>query len=220
MASRNGSERGAVVAQSACPVFAVTGAVGAAAVVLPLTPWSFDPGADGVNPAVADAGQLYILQATQNMNVRLIGNGTVQATNTVTYTAPSGAQTVTIHGYTISFTSSGTANTDAATLAALILAHPVISRSFAASVAANVVTITYKVPGAGGNFLALSVTGTGAARGAALFASGVGPTAGAAASNSYFVTANQPFFIYRLPFHTQVDVIAASAGTLNIFLGV
>jgi hypothetical protein len=153
------------------------------------------------------------------MNVRLIGNGTVNATNTVTYTAPSGAQTVTIAGWTLSFTSSGVQNTDAATLVSLILSHPVVSRVFAASAAANVVTITYKIPGAGGNSLPLAVTGTGAARGAATFGSGVGPTAGASAVD-YFVNANQPFFVYRLPFHTQVDVIAAAAGTLNIYLGV
>ena len=48
MASRNGSERGAVVAQSACPLFAVTAAP-AVATILPLPPFSAVPGADGVN---------------------------------------------------------------------------------------------------------------------------------------------------------------------------
>ena len=218
MASRNSTERGAVVAQSACPLFALSVSVSAAAAVFPLPPWSVDL-APNARPAVAEAGQLYILQCTQNMNVRLIGNGTTVATQTVTYTAPSGAQTVTIAGWVLSFTSSGVQNTDAATLVSLINSDVVLARVFNASAAANVVTITYKVPGAGGNFLTLAVTGTGAAAGGATFAGGAGPTAGTTAANAYFVTANQPFFVYRLPNHTQLDVLAAGAGTLQIFLG-
>lgn len=220
MASRNGSERGAVVAQSACPLFAVTAAP-AVATILPLPPFSVAPGPDGINPAVAEAGQLYIIQCTANMQVRLVGNGTVASSGTVTYTAPAGAQTVTILGRTLSFTSSGVAATDATTLASLVLADPILNKSFSASSAAAVCTITYKVPGAGGNLFTFTVTGTGAAAsGAGFLTGGVGPAAGSAAGNSYTVLANQPFFVYRLPYHTQIDVTPTGASTVNVHLGV
>jgi len=220
MSSRNSDVRTSVVAQSACPVFAGSFTIGVAAAILPLPPFSRDLGPNGV-PLVAEVGQLYILQSATAFNVRLVGSGTVNATGTITYTAPSGAQTIVINGYTLSFTSSGVQNTDAATAATLINADPILNKFFSAAAVTNVCTVTDRISGAGGNLISFTGTGTGAAfSGAGFLTSGVGPTAGATATNSYIVPANQPFFVYRLWHHTQLDVIAGGAGTLQVYLGV
>lgn len=105
--------------------------------------------------------------------------GGVAATNTVTYTAPSGAQTIVIMGRTVNLTAGADATSTALAAVAAIQADVVASRMVSATSAAGVVTLTAKtLPGtqAVGNGITLTVTGTGAARGSATFTGGVSST--------------------------------------------
>jgi len=112
------------------------------------------------------------------------GSGTA-ASQTVTYSGSTGAQTITIGGVAVSFTAGATDN---ATLVAAINAIRLNSSAFglvfipmapvygAALNAANVLTLwANTVPRANtlGNGLTLAVTGTGATAGGATFAGGV-----------------------------------------------
>lgn len=95
---------------------------------------------------------------------------------TVTYLAPAGAQTVTVGGKQVSFTSSGNATTDAATLAALINADAILGVGCAATSAAGVCTIKIKAHArlyGMLNGVTLAATGTGATANGATFTGGV-----------------------------------------------
>ncbi len=100
------------------------------------------------------------------------GTGGVAASQTVTYVAPSGAQTIVIMGRSVAFTAGATATATALVAVAAIQADAIASRYVTASSAAGVVTLTAKtLPGAQlvGNGITLTATGTGAtANGATL----------------------------------------------------
>jgi hypothetical protein len=101
------------------------------------------------------------------------------ASQTVTYTAPSGAQTITIAGRQVSFTAGADAPTTAAIAVAAIQADTIANRLVRASAAAGVVTLRSNVPptiAAAANGQTLAATGTGAAVGGATFAGGVNAT--------------------------------------------
>jgi phage tail sheath gpL-like len=107
------------------------------------------------------------------------GNGGTAASQTVTYTAPAGAQTIVIAGRTVNFTAGADATATALAAVAAIQADSVANRLVSASSAAGVVTLKAKVlPCANtmANGATLAVTGTGAAAGGATFAGGVNST--------------------------------------------
>lgn len=101
------------------------------------------------------------------------------ASQTVTYTAPSGAQTIVIAGRTVSFTASGTATNTALLAVAAIQADVIANRLVRATSAAGVVTLKSNVPpcmATSANGMTLAVTGTGAAVGGGTFTGGVNDT--------------------------------------------
>lgn len=105
--------------------------------------------------------QLFKKLANGNLPVDRVGSchayGTVQFTGTA-----AAAQTVTINNTVVSQTGSGTADTDAASMAAAINANAVLSKLVVARAAAatDLVTIQAKKAGAAGNY-SLSCTGQG-----------------------------------------------------------
>lgn len=72
------------------------------------------------------------------------------------------------------FSQAGTNTQDAASLAAVINAHSVLSLSFVATSAAAVVTVTSKVKGTIGNHIPISETGTSITASGAFLAGGTG----------------------------------------------
>lgn len=101
------------------------------------------------------------------------------ASQTVTYTAPAGAQTITIAGRAVAFTAGADATTTAAIAVAAIQADLIANRLVRSSSAAGVVTLRSNVPptiATAANGMALAATGTGAAVGGATFAGGVNDT--------------------------------------------
>ena len=111
-------------------------------------------------------------------------NGGVAASNTVTYTAPAGAQTIVIGGITVSFTAGVDAPTTVQAAIAAIRANtsafglvfiPTPPQYGAAINTGGVLTLwanTIPVANQLGNGLTFAVTGTGAVVGAATFTGG------------------------------------------------
>lgn len=105
-------------------------------------------------------------------------NGTAGTppSQTVTYTAPAGAQTVVIGGKSVAFTAGADATTTAAAGAAAINADPVTGLGAVASNVAGVLTVKLKVHArlyGMVNGVTFSATGTGAAAGGATMVGGV-----------------------------------------------
>jgi phage tail sheath gpL-like len=107
------------------------------------------------------------------------GTGGVAASQTVTYTAPAGAQTITIAGRQVNFNAGADATATALAAVAAIQADVQASRFVFASSAAGVVTLKAKtLPSAqaAANGMTLAATGTGAAVGGATFTGGTNAT--------------------------------------------
>lgn len=101
------------------------------------------------------------------------------ASQTVTYTAPAGAQTITIAGRVVSFAAGVDAPTTALVAVAAIQADLIANRLVRSSSAAGVLTLRSNVPptiATAANGMTLAATGTGAAVGGATFAGGVNDT--------------------------------------------
>ena len=96
------------------------------------------------------------------------------ASGSVTYTVASGAQTVVVSGHSVGFASDISDALTATAAAAAITADPVVSLLVAATVDGvdpTKVNIVSRLPGTVGNYT-LTVTGTGAAAGAATLTGG------------------------------------------------
>lgn len=101
------------------------------------------------------------------------------ASQTVTYSGSSGAQTITIAGRQVSFASGASDTITATTALAAIAADTIANRYVRATNVAGVVTLKSNLPpvqAACANGMTLAVTGTGASVGAATFAGGVSDT--------------------------------------------
>lgn len=104
------------------------------------------------------------------------GTGGTAASQTVTYVAPSGAQTIVIAGRTVNFTAGADATTTAAIAVAAIQADSVASRLVSASSVAGVVTLkakTFPCSHTLANGATLTATGTGATANGATLTGGV-----------------------------------------------
>lgn len=98
------------------------------------------------------------------------------ASQTVTFTAPAGAQTITIAGRVVSFTAGVDAPTTALVAVAAIQADATANRLVRATAAAGVVTLKANAPpviATMANGMTLASTGTGSAVGGATFTGGV-----------------------------------------------
>lgn len=107
------------------------------------------------------------------------GNGGTSASQTVTYVAPSGAQTIVIAGRSVAFTAGADATTTAAIAVAAIQADAVANRLVRASSVAGVVTVkanTLPCANTLANGATLTATGTGATANGATLTGGVNST--------------------------------------------
>lgn len=137
--------------------------------------------------AVVLISALILGVAGNALTVKTLG---IPANGTVTYVAPSGAQTIVIDGTTAYSAAAGaSAALTATAAAAAINAHATIGQRYRALARAGVVWIFDRNPGVVGNATRLSVTGTGAtASGARLTGGTTASSEGAVASGTVTIT--------------------------------
>lgn len=126
---------------------------------------------DGISAGNENAGR-FDLQLDDGTN----GTAGTPPQQTVTYTAPSGAQTVVIGGKSVAFTAGADATATAAAAAVAINADAVTGLGCIATSAAGVLTVKLKVHArlyGMVNGVTFSVTGTGAAAGGGTMTGGV-----------------------------------------------
>lgn len=223
MSQRTGTTYSQIEAQSFRPVFVQTIAFTTSAAVTGILPLTADAGPAGTQVALwgpcGARGKLLILQADQDVYVRLIGAGTAQSSQTVTYSSSSGAQTIVVGGYTVSFTAGASDTLTAQAAIDAISADPVLSTFLFASKSSGVLTLKTRAMGIF-NALTLAVTGTGATRGGATFASGTSAAAATSATNAIKIPAGSLLPMYCFASDLQLDVKGSTAsGNLNVFLG-
>jgi hypothetical protein len=223
MAVKTSQQIALIQAQSFRPVFVQTIAFTTSAAVTGITNLTADGGPSGT--PVLLTGQrgadmpLLILQADSDVAVRLIGEGTTASSGTVTYTAPSGAQTIVLQGITLSFTAGATATLTALAALAAFYADPQAPLLFRASVSAGVITFKSFRKGKF-DALTLAATGSGASASGANLTGGASAAAATSATNAIVVKAGVPFPLYRFAGDYQLDVKGVTAsGNLQVFAG-